>query len=180
MDWPGRLSDGAVALRELVADDVEPYARAFAEDRDMGRLVGFARDPEEDGLRAHLLRLPELAAEDRFHELAIEADGRFAGSLVVHHLDRANGHVEVGFWLLPDARGRGVATTALRLALGWLFEGEDLNRVEMTTTPDNPTVPAVAERLGFTREGVLRSRNLERGQFVDVVWFGLLRSEWPR
>jgi RimJ/RimL family protein N-acetyltransferase len=48
----------------------------------------------------------------------------------------------------------------------------------MTTTPENPAVPALAQRLGFTQEGVLRSRNVERGQRVDLVWFGLLREEW--
>jgi RimJ/RimL family protein N-acetyltransferase len=36
----------------------------------------------------------------------------------------------------------------------------------------------VVGRLGFTREGLLRSRNLERGRRVDVVWFGILRDEW--
>ncbi len=48
----------------------------------------------------------------------------------------------------------------------------------MTTTPENPSVPALARRLGFAQEGVLRKRNVERGQRVDVVWFGVLREEW--
>jgi len=48
----------------------------------------------------------------------------------------------------------------------------------MTTTPDNAAVFALARRLGFTQEGVLRKRNVERGQRVDVVWFGVLREEW--
>ena len=39
-------------------------------------------------------------------------------------------------------------------------------------------MPALAARLGFTHEGVLRARNVERGRRVDVVWFGLLREEW--
>jgi RimJ/RimL family protein N-acetyltransferase len=60
-----------------------------------------------------------------------------------------------------------------------MFEALDLLRVEMTTTPDNPVVPALGRRLGFSQEGVLRARNFERGQRVDLVWFGLLREEWP-
>lgn len=55
----------------------------------------------------------------------------------------------------------------------------DLLRVEMTTTPENPAVPALARRLGFTQEGVLRARNIQRGQRVDIIWFGVLREEWP-
>jgi RimJ/RimL family protein N-acetyltransferase len=48
----------------------------------------------------------------------------------------------------------------------------------MTTTPDNAGVFALAERLGFMHEGVLRKRNVERGERVDVAWFGVLREEW--
>jgi RimJ/RimL family protein N-acetyltransferase len=48
----------------------------------------------------------------------------------------------------------------------------------MTTTPNNAGAAAVAERLGFVREGVLRRRNVERGRRVDLVWFGLLQEEW--
>ena len=49
----------------------------------------------------------------------------------------------------------------------------------MTTTPENPAVPALARRLGFTEEGRLRARNVERGQRVDILWFGVLQEEWP-
>jgi RimJ/RimL family protein N-acetyltransferase len=58
------------------------------------------------------------------------------------------------------------------------FETLDLLRVEMTTTPDNPVVPKLAGRLGFTYEGTLRKRAVERAQRVDVLWFGVLREEW--
>jgi RimJ/RimL family protein N-acetyltransferase len=46
------------------------------------------------------------------------------------------------------------------------------------TTPDNERMCALAERLGFAREGVLRQRDFERGVPVDVVAFGLLRDAW--
>ena len=60
----------------------------------------------------------------------------------------------------------------------WAFGALDLLRLEMTTTPDNAGAAAVAERLGFVREGVLRKRNIERARRVDLVCFGLLREEW--
>jgi RimJ/RimL family protein N-acetyltransferase len=64
------------------------------------------------------------------------------------------------------------------MIVSWAMESRDMLRVEMTTTPDNAGVYALAERLGFRREGVLRCRNIERGQRVDIVWFGVLREEW--
>ncbi len=80
-------------------------------------------------------------------------------------------------WSRPSGAA-GVGAAAVTLALSWGFRDYDLLRMEMTTTPENPAVPALASRLGFTREGVLRARNIERGRRVDIIWFGLLREDW--
>jgi RimJ/RimL family protein N-acetyltransferase len=116
--------------------------------------------------------------EGRYGELAITDAGGFAGSLTLHSLDWKNRRGELGFWIVPSARRRGLARAAVRLALRWTFRDLDLERVELTTTPENDAVARLAGRLGFTREGLLRGRNLERGRRVDVVVFGLLRDEW--
>ena len=148
------------------------YAAAFRDDPELGRLIGTEADPDE-------ARVRQRAIADRRFELAIvDEDDAFAGMVLLHSLDERHRHCEVGFWLVPAARGNGVATRAVRLVVSWAFEELDLLRVEMTTTPDNAGVFALAERLGFTHEGVLRKRNVERGQRVDVVWFGVLREEW--
>jgi hypothetical protein len=77
--------------------------------------------------------------------------------------------------LLGIERDPDVEGFAERVALR--AEGR-LAELAMTTTPDNAAVPAFSVSLGSPREGVLRGRNLERGQRVDVVMFGLLRHEW--
>jgi ribosomal-protein-alanine N-acetyltransferase len=84
---------------------------------------------------------------------------------------------EVGFWLAPWARGRGVGSSAVRAACEWAFERWNLNRIEMTTLPDNEGSLALARKLGFRREGLLRQRNFERGKHVDIVMLAVLRSE---
>ena len=73
-----------------------------------------------------------------------------------------------------------MARRALTLALDWAFEELELARVEATTTPGNVPAQALARRLGFQREGVMRGRNLERNTRVDLVIFGLLRDDWKR
>jgi RimJ/RimL family protein N-acetyltransferase len=163
-------------LRPLREDDVAPYVQAFRDDPALGPLLGIEEDPDEERLRGRIGRLPELMAEGRFVELAIGP--QFTGSVTLHSLDWKNGRGELGFFVVPVARGQGIASAAVTESLDWAFGALGLARVEMTTTPDNVAVAALAERLGFTREGVLRSRNLERGRRVDVVWFGLLRDEW--
>jgi RimJ/RimL family protein N-acetyltransferase len=172
IELPASLKGDGVALRRLRAGDARAYAAAFEDDPELGRLIGTETDPDE-------ARVRDRATADRRFELAVvDEDDAFAGMVLLHSLDERHRHCEVGFWLVPAARGNGVATRAVRLVVSWAFEELDLLRVEMTTTPDNAGAFALAERLGFTHEGVLRKRNVERGQRVDVVWFGVLREEW--
>lgn len=173
------LSDGVVTLRDLEERDLEPYAAAFAVDRDLGRLLGVEQDPNVASLRERRGRLGPFAADGRLAELAIAdaATDAFLGSLTLHSLDWRNRRGELGFWIVPAARRRGMCERAVALALDWMFGPLDLDRAEMTTTPDNLAVAALAAKVGFTREGTMRSRNLERGRRVDVVMFALLREE---
>jgi [ribosomal protein S5]-alanine N-acetyltransferase len=177
---PETLDGGGVVLRRLRPGDAPAYVAAFREDPGLGRLLGTDEDPQEAPIRERAERMGELAAGGSLVELAVaeEADGPFLGSMMLHSFNERHRRCEVGFWLVPGARGRGIGSRAVALAVSWAFADLDLLRVEMTTTPDNAPVAALARRLGFTREGVLRKRNVERGRRVDVVWFGVLREEW--
>lgn len=177
---PDRLEADPIALRPLRIEDVAAYAAAFEADRDLGRLLGFETDPDEASLRETVERQTPELGERRHAQLAIAdaASDAFLGELMIHSLSDRNRRGELGFFVVPAHRGRGVAGRAVGIALDWLFGELDLLRVEITTTPDNTIVPSLAERLGFQREGLLRGRNFERGQRVDLVWFGLLREEW--
>ena len=180
LEIPSGLRDGDVLLRALADSDVDAYVSAFRDDAELGALLGIEQDPDEERLRGRIARMPDALADGRFAELAIAdvSDGRLLGSLTLHAVDWANGRGELGFFVVPAERRRGVCRAAISLALDWAFGSLGFERVEMTTTPGNAAVAALAESLGFVREGVLRSRNLERGRRVDVVWFGLLRDEW--
>jgi RimJ/RimL family protein N-acetyltransferase len=175
---PQGLAGDGVTLRSLREDDAPAYAAAFREDPELGRLVGAETDPDAAAVRE---RIADAAQRAGF-ELAI-ADGAsdaFRGVVAVHSVEPDHGRAEVGFWLVPQARGAGLGARAVALVVGWLFE-QGMRRVEMTTTPDNGGALVLARRLGFEQEGVLRQRAIERGRPVDIVWLGLLRDEWrPR
>lgn len=86
----------------------------------------------------------------------------------------------IGFGVAPEARGDGVATQALRLVSAWSFRTfNDLIRLELWILPENKPSLRVAERAGFAREGVLRSRLPFGDEFRDVVSYSLLRSDSP-
>jgi RimJ/RimL family protein N-acetyltransferase len=83
----------------------------------------------------------------------------------------------VGYWLAPEARGRGVVTHAVRLLARWAFAELGLARLELTCGPDNEASQRVAERCGFTREGLLRSHVPFKGARRDSMIYSLLPGE---
>jgi RimJ/RimL family protein N-acetyltransferase len=98
---------------------------------------------------------------------------------IARHL-RAPHRAEFGYFLAPGARGRGIATRSLRLVVDWPLEPSGLIRLELFTHPENDASGRVAERVGFTCEGVRRAWDLDRdGSPEDGVFYVLLRGD-PR
>jgi len=84
--------------------------------------------------------------------------GDVLGAIDLRFPDRDDRQVaELGYLLVAAARGRGVMSRAVRLLVGWGFAELDLARIQAMTHPDNAASARVLERLGFTREGLLRS-----------------------
>jgi RimJ/RimL family protein N-acetyltransferase len=98
-----------------------------------------------------------------------------AVSLYEVRLDR--GCAAIGYWLAPQARGRGAAAQAVRLLAQWAFAELGLARLELTCGPDNLASQHVAERCGFSREGLLRSHVPFQGGRRDSVLYSLLPGE---
>lgn len=175
---PEGLARDDVALRRLRARDAGPFAAAFREDPTLGVMIGADEDPTENGVRRFIARQPGLRARGEFLGLAVTDASRrpFLGHVMLHTLAWRHKRAEVGYWLVPTARGHGVGHCAVGLLVDWAFETLGLDRIEITTTPDNTAARALAHSLGFVEEGVMVARNLERGRRVDVVLLARLRK----
>jgi RimJ/RimL family protein N-acetyltransferase len=165
-----------VAIRPLAIADAEALSLLRA-DPDVRRWS----DPEELTplqARAEIEALGRAWADGKMFGFAIanDEDDALLGalSLTTYGPFRAS----VGYDLLPTARGRGIATRAVRLAADWAFEHfPELVRLELWTAVGNERSERVAERAGFIREGVLRSRLPFGDELRDVTVFSLLRAE---
>lgn len=104
--------------------------------------------------------------------------GQFAGGFGLHAIDNCNRSTSIGYWLAPPFRGRGYITKGCRLVLDHAFGELNLNRVEIHCALENARSRAVPERLGFTREGVLRQATKLPKGYVDMVVYGMLAEEW--
>jgi RimJ/RimL family protein N-acetyltransferase len=87
------------------------------------------------------------------------------------------GIAEIGYWLAPEARGRGLATRALRLLSAWTLRETGIARLQLQTHVENLASQAVATRAGFTREAVLRAYMDNRGTRHDSVMFSIIPGE---
>jgi [ribosomal protein S5]-alanine N-acetyltransferase len=87
------------------------------------------------------------------------------------------GRGSVGYWLLPEARGKGLASRAVVLVARWALGDLGLRRLALLTEPSNRQSRRVAERNGFQREGVLRSYTEIDGRRVDYVSYSLLPGD---
>jgi RimJ/RimL family protein N-acetyltransferase len=84
---------------------------------------------------------------------------------------------ELAYVVAPFARGRGIATDALKLLSRWAFDQLGLQRLQLKADPDNAASQRVAEKAGYQREGLLRSSFVVRGRRSDSVLYSRLPTD---
>ncbi|CAL9539673.1 hypothetical protein SUDANB145_04195 [Streptomyces sp. enrichment culture] len=137
-----------------------------------------------DGVREALRGRAKEEAEGRSVSFRItdEETGATLGHIGVNEINRPLRLARVGYWVLPEARGRGVATRALLLAAEYAFTGLGLHRLELGHGMGHGASCRVAERCGFRAEGVLRGAMFEADRhdaFRDVHLHARLATDEP-
>jgi ribosomal-protein-alanine N-acetyltransferase len=174
-----RIEGDGFVLRPERVDDAPAIAQAFRDDPSLAVDWGVDEAPDEETAERWVSEHTGAWDEGRGRHLTVAdpTDDSLLGGINFHHIEPAHMRAEVGFWLVPAARGRGIGPRAVEAACRWAFGHFGLDRIEMTTLTDNARALRLAEKVGFTREGVLRQRNYERGARVDLVMLSLLRRE---
>lgn len=103
--------------------------------------------------------------------------GAMLGEVSLDSLDLVHGVAEAACWALPDARGRGMTSTALSAVLRFAFGGIGLHRVTYQWAEPNAASGAVARRCGFTPEGRMRAAWSADGARHDVIVAGRLATD---
>jgi RimJ/RimL family protein N-acetyltransferase len=165
------LADEAIQLVPLEARHEADMA-AVAEDPDVRRFTYVPTQPPTGFAARWVERYVEGWRDGTRAGFAIESPtGEFLGCGLFVSIDRDAGQGEIGYLVAPLARGRGIGTRALRLLTGWGFDELGLERIELRIDVTNTGSARMAERAGYTREGVLRSLAFKEGMRSDVgVW----------
>lgn len=107
-----------------------------------------------------------------------DRSGRLLGGTGLHAPDAEAASLKIGYWLRPDATGRGYASEAAWRLTRVAFEVAGVERLEIRAVTENMASRRVPERLGFHLEGILRAAASLRGERRDLALYALVRSEY--
>ena len=106
------------------------------------------------------------------------ASGKIIGTIGFMWIQRENAAAEVGYSLSRNFWNRGIMTEALDAVLRFGFQSLNLNRIEAQHETENPASGAVMRKCGMRREGTLRQRLINKGKYVDVELYAVLRGDF--
>ncbi len=160
------LAGDGLRLRPWCEDDATAYLRG------VGHPSAARWSPHEpprtvDDGRRRLEQARRRALDGQSLSWAVEESGTVVGAMTLRSINRIDMWATASYWVLPEARGRGVAPRALRLASTHAFEVLGLHRVQLQHAVENAASCRVAEKAGFALEGTQRGSCLLAEGFVD-------------
>lgn len=176
-----RLSGSRMELRCLTQQDAPAILAIFGD----SEVMRFWSSPPLLNLAAAtelIEEIHQLFGSRRLFQWGIcrRETNEVFGTCTLLNVDLPHRRAEVGIALGRGVWGRGLATEALGVLIGFAFEALDLHRLEADVDPKNERALRLLERQGFRREGYLRERWHHLGKVHDAIFLGLLQREWPR
>ena len=173
------LSSPRLRLREVRDDDA---AALFAIHSD-ARVMRYWSYPAWTELAQAEQKIADIQRQRRELDMLVwaiaDADtDLLIGSSAIFYMDLTQARAEIGYSLHPDWQGRGLASEALQLVLGYVFNELGLRRVEADIDPRNLPSCRLVDRFGFVREGLLRERWHVNDEICDSAIYGLLRQDF--
>ena len=172
------LADGDIRLESLTAQHADAMD-ALAHDDGVARFTRLPV-PVPDGFGAVWVERYTRGRDEGTNvgfAIVDVPSGDFLGFIALVKLELELQEAEAGYVVASHARGRGVATRALGLLTAWAFDEYPLERIELLMSAENAGSETVAQRCGYTREGVLRSIYFKQGIREDTVVYSKLRRE---
>jgi RimJ/RimL family protein N-acetyltransferase len=177
--WAGRQpqprfdSDG-LTLRPWESSDVPVLLQAYS---DPAIQQWHARSMTSDEAEQWVVSRVERWAAETGVDWAVVRDDAVLGRVGLRRMSLAEGDGEVAYWVLPAARGEGVAPRAVRAMTDWLFSYTGLHRLELAHSALNAASCRVARKSGYRYEGTKRQQALHPDGWHDMHLHSRLRDD---
>jgi RimJ/RimL family protein N-acetyltransferase len=175
------IAAGAYQLRPWADYDAQEVYEA-CQDPDIQRFttvpVPYSRADAEHFVATHSPQGWESGSSPCF-AVKEATTGRVMAAVDLHGVNPRLRSADIGYWCAPWARGQGVITTAARAVCGWAFGTGLVDYIGWRAVAGNDGSRRVAEKLGFTIEGIMRAEFVDKqtGERVDSWYGSLLRGE---
>lgn len=174
---PDVIETERLRLRPWRIGDVDDVF-AYAQDPEWRRYLRLLPSPYGRGDAERFVArqlLNDFAAHPAW---AVTLDDTAIGGINLR-FTREHGFAEMGYAIARTHWNKGLCTEAARAVIDAAFTAApDLNRIHARADYRNEASQRVMEKIGMTKEGVLRQSRIERGEVLDEAWFAILRSEW--
>lgn len=107
-------------------------------------------------------------------------DEKIIGNIGLNIKDQKSRFGEFGYFLDEEYHSQGIGTEASKLVLDYYFNQLNLHKVVAKVYEFNQKSQGLLKKLGFRQEARMVDQRFIDGEYVDVIWFGLLREEWKK
>ena len=158
---------------------------------DLDEIIALMSDTQERGEFLNPNMVNEPMYKKRYQETGFWND-EFGSMLITDKNGRLLGDIayfkgvnylpgyEIGYNIYRrEDRGKGYLSEALKLFSAYLFETKTIHRLEVHAAKENIGSRRVAEKCGYTYEGMKRQAVFSRGRYCDLAIYSLLREECP-
>lgn len=176
---PIPVTTARLTLRRYRPEDLEPTLEYYG-DPEVARYL--LEDPwtPADAEKQLAKRLARTGVDGAGAALALVAEhqGKVVGDVALWTTGDTVSRGEIGWVFHPGHTGKGFATEAVRAVLGLAFEHYGMHRVVAQLDARNERSARLCERVGMSREGLLRQDWWSKGEWTDTLVYGVLASEW--
>ena len=180
MDNELLIKGDLIYLRPVNEDDLSGNYMKWLNDKEVTRFMAFGNSPIT--LERMKDYLNKLRSDNSLLLAVIMADDdQHVGNIRIGPIDEYNKRSDIGI-MVGDRSvwGKGIASSAMRLALNYSFNTLNLRRITLGVFSENVKAIKLFESLGFVREGCLRSYSLCNGIYQDVLSYGLMAEEFKK
>jgi len=171
-----------LTLRMLSARDAEPLFNITEQSREyLKKWLPWLNDikSKEDSL-TFIKNSFRLYNNRKGITAGIFLNNQLIGVVGFNDLDFVNKIGYIGYWLAKQYQGKGIMTQSVAALITYGFDELSLNRIDLRAAKENKASRAIAERLGFKKEGMLRQVEWLYDHYVDHIVYGLLKDEWKK
>ncbi len=168
------LQTDRLVLRQVTQEDASVVLSGYSDKR-VNQFMSVAYHSMEE-IQTQLDWYNSLLAEESgiWWGICLKEDGKMIGNGGFHKWEHLHRKAELGYWILPEYQGKGLAAEAISAMITHGFENMALHRIEAEVETENAPSSRILRKMGFELEGIKKECEYINGRFIDLEFWAKL------